>query len=184
MVTSIGEAHGACVAIERIERSRTLRKSWIFALALIGAFAFAAPASAYSFGNTRLQMPGLACQGGSIWASIRGNWGSSTTDVWCPVGSSFYAGAFFGPSNVWVDVSHGWATTTSCNFLIATGATNWWYISPTNVTNNSSYDTVTWNLSDTTEPLGMEVECYLPPGGTVLVDYQYRTGLSFDWTSW
>ena len=30
----------------------------------------------------------------------------------------------------------------------------------------------------------MEVECYLPPGGSVLVDYQYRTYINFDWTSW
>ena len=184
MVTCIGKAGAERVSIRRTARSSTVRKTWIVALAFTGSVALAGPASANSFGDTRLQMPGLACQGGSIWASVRGNWGPSTTDVWCPIQASWYPNAFIRPTNVWVDVSHGWATTSSCNFLIASDPTDWWYFAPNTVTNNTSYDTVSWNMSDTAETLGMEVECYLPPGGSVLADYQYRTSITFDWTSW
>ena len=145
--TTAGQPHVVRHFTPRTARSRTVRKSWVVALVVAGSFASAGQASAMSSGATRLQMPGNACQGGSLWASVRGNWGSSTTDVWCPVQSSWFQttiSSFQPPTNVWVDVSHGWATPSSCNVLTAVDPTDWWYVAPNTVTNNSSYDTVYW----------------------------------------
>jgi hypothetical protein len=57
----------------------------------------------------------------------------------------------------------------------------WWIVSASTVTHNTNYDTVVFNLDgQASSVLGSEVECYLPPGGNVMLDYSYRIFQFFD----
>ena len=133
---------------------------------------------------SRMQWPGSACQGASLSGSLRVNSSGSTSTVWCPMMATFVPNSFIAPENVWVDLSHGWATTSSCMIYEAASTNTFWLHAPNSLANNGSYDTAYWSLgSGVNEPWGMEVECYLPPG-QVLFDYQFREEIIFDWVSW
>jgi hypothetical protein len=170
---------------------RIISKPATFGLALAAALASSATALADSSGISRIQHSAIECEGVSVEASTRINWTGGNAGVWCPLMTTAMQnliGGFSGPVQVWVDVNKGWATTGSCNVVEMSGPASWWYKSAdsVNTTASSNYDTVLFsnNLGGGLgSALGWEVECGLP-AGAVLIDYQQRSYVTFDWTSW
>ena len=166
-------------SFDRASRARHLYLSGTLLLAM--SLGVTRPAHANAAGWTTLQSPAVACQGGSAWSSEIGNWGSTTVPVWCPLLASWNNTVVYYPSNIYVDVNHGWAGTNSCNAYMSSGPNNWWIYPASAVQNNGSYDTVVINMPGGYSFLGQEVECYLPPGGNVMLDYRFRQSIYYDW---
>jgi hypothetical protein len=168
--------------------ARIVTRRVAFGVVLTAAVASSASALAYSSGISRIQRSAVACSGVSVEASTRINWTGGNAGVWCPLLATHDSNSESGPLQVWVDVSKGWATTRSCNVVEMSGPASWWYkaADSVNTTASSNYDTVLFsnNLGGGVgSTLGWEVECGLPAGG-VLIDYQQRSYVNFDWTSW
>jgi hypothetical protein len=152
------------------------------ALALSLAVTRPAHADAYSEGTAVWELPGVSCTGGSVWASERGNWGSSSVVIQCPLLLSSFGngGLSWNATNVWVHVNHGWATTSSCNVHAAAGWNSWWVFPTSSVQSGSNYDTVVLTLPNQYyAEVGEEVECGVPSGGDVILDYSVQTTVFF-----
>ncbi len=107
--------------------------------------------------------------------------------AFCPLQAEFaYGEPAFNATSVAVNVSHGWATTSSC--LLVVGSTNGglWVFGPNSVTAGSAMDTVNWTVPDPGDWIpstGAEVQCTVPSGAGIW-GYSDRDALWFDWVSW
>jgi hypothetical protein len=117
----------------------------------------------------------------SPWGSELTNHDSRLQNLWCPLDQSGAA------TSLWVNVSTGWANTSSCTLsVLSTGSNSGWFLSPTGVNHNqTNTDGIAFNqaLPYTSAAIGSTVTCGLPPGAT-LYDYAQRIWLYFDWVSW
>src|SRR5580698_7458517 len=148
-------SHGTCVDREKIiggpMRTFSLTLTpYLFAAVFTPIVTAAVEASASTAGSARVYEPGIACRStpnsgiGASYSSL-GNWSGSTQTFWCPLwGTQSYGSAsqaMATPANVYVDVTSGWASTSSCYtaFLISPSA-GYWY-NPVSVQHQSAgYD--------------------------------------------
>jgi hypothetical protein len=162
-------------------------KNKVVALGVVfsAALTLAGTASAAA-GWYTLERAGNACRSANpnvaAWygALVNGDW--AIQRIWCPLDTAY----IWGPSHVYVNVSSGWATTTSCSLNQLTSATTSWSYSATSVSHNSStnLDTVNFiNVPLNWYTVGSNVECVLPSGGK-LFDYSERLYQYYDWSSW
>ena len=157
-------------------------KSCFFALLLASLLAGTVDASAGQYGWTTFSRPGIACRSqpdpneGANWTNL-GNWTYGTQTFWCPLQGTDAALM----SNLSVNLTSGWATTTSCTLAFIFPNSGYWY-NANSIAKNSGFDTLQWSNPQSPSSI-REVECSVP-SGQMLMDYNERMFVYFDWTSW
>ena len=170
------------------------RRTGVFVLALAATLAVSASASAGRYAYTSIERGGIACHTASpnvaAWGAQLTNYDPNPQNLWCPLDTSDQAAA--GPefTSVWVNVSPGWATTSSCTVSILSQANRGWFLGGTgnetvahNPQTNTDVVTISQGFPWLTSTVGAAVTCTLPYGAT-LYDYHERVPLYFDWTDW
>jgi hypothetical protein len=161
------------------------RRSALAGLALTTLLTAAANASAAQYAFYTQEKPGISCRTTSAnvtpWGSELTNHDSQMQDLWCPLEQTGRS------TSLWVDVSTGWANSSSCTLsVLSTGNNSGWFMGPSGVNRNTQTNTdgVAFNQPPgSATAIGSTVTCVMPPG-TTLYDYNQRIQIYFDWTSW
>jgi hypothetical protein len=160
------------------------RKNVFIAVAASALLTISSEAFASSF-NTQVWWPGITCWAnsnpgvGSGYGGFLGNWSGSTQTFWCPIwltqGTQNVANASGGPSGpVYIDVTSGWATTSSCAMQLMQSPTEGYFVNPSEVNHNSAgYDTVVMPEVYGDDIISGDFQCSMP-NGQELLDYNYR----------